>query len=83
MQFIPPIASSFGADADDAGALGKYYWEQRYPYQQGTPYWRPDCQPGSAFDMSPTDGFWPSVSGGTSPDPGPFLWRTVEYKQHH
>lgn len=82
MQFIPGIAGLFGADEDDARALASYYWDQEYPRMQGTPYWRPDCQPGSPFDLTPTDGFWPRRAGGVRPDPGPFVWRTVEDRLH-
>ena len=60
MQLLPLLAQSFGADEDDARAIGKYYWDVEYPkWGTGSPYWRADCQPNSALDITPNDGFWP------------------------
>lgn len=63
MQFVPLLANSFGADVDDARAIGKYYWEVEYPkWGTSSPYWRPDCVPNGPLDATPNDGNWPRVA---------------------
>lgn len=79
MQMIEPIAVSLGGDADDGRAMARYYWENEYPHSQGTPYWRPDCIPDGPFDLRPNDGVFPRKTGALV-DPGPFVWKTVEYE---
>ena len=43
MQHVPAFARSFGADEDDALAMGKYYRDLLYPKKQGTVYWSAEC----------------------------------------
>jgi hypothetical protein len=83
MQFLAPLAHAFGADEADALALGRYYREVEYPkWGEGSPYWTPECRPGSAMDITPSEGLWPRMLAPRSavatsvPQvfPGPLVW---------
>jgi hypothetical protein len=70
MQSLPAWAFALGADADDARAIGKYYYEVEYPkWGTSSPYWRPDCVPNGPLDATPNDGYWPRIAA--DPLPGP------------
>ena len=77
MQLMVPTAQAFGADLDDARALGKFFWDNVYPGEQGTPYWRADCRPNSPLDLSPGDNVWPERSSPLGL-PGPSVWGAYE-----
>ena len=85
MQFLAPLAHAFGADEADARALGRYYREVEYPkWGESSPYWTPECRPGSAMDITPSVGLWPrmlaprSAVAAATPRafPGPLVWGT-------
>lgn len=64
MQWLPSVATSFGATPDDARAIAEYYYAVIYPTRQGLangpyPYWSADCRQDGPLDLSPGDGVWP------------------------
>jgi hypothetical protein len=64
MQWLPTVATSFGATVDDARAIAEYYYAVIYPTRQGLtngsyPYWSADCRQDGPLDLSPGDGIWP------------------------
>jgi len=63
LQWLPYVATSFGADIADAQAIASYVWLVQYPYEPRTPprpYWSSSCHPGGPLDIRAAGStFWP------------------------